>query len=79
MAIWKDGELTYILRLLQTKGNDSVPYDAVPSYLMTQAASARRDNRPAIATALDLAATCWTKRNVADATRIIREIIDANA
>jgi hypothetical protein len=79
MSAWKDGELTYILRLLETEGNDSVPYEAVPSYLRTQSASARRDGKTMIANALDLAAIVWIKQNYSDAKRIIREAIHANA
>lgn len=51
-STWKDNELGYCLLAIQTRGNSSVPYDAVASYLRVQSASAMRDNEPGISTAL---------------------------
>lgn len=40
---WKDGEIAYCERLVQTRGNPDVPRAAVASYLRTQIASADMD------------------------------------
>jgi hypothetical protein len=53
---WKDGEAGYCLGLVRSRGNRSVPRDAVESYLKCQVASATRDKAHTIAADLARAA-----------------------
>lgn len=57
---WNDGELTYLERLVQTRGNPSVPRDAVASYLRVQLAGAHRDGRTDVIDAIGALFNAWT-------------------
>lgn len=60
---WKDGELSYLRRLLASGGSADVPPNAVASYLDCQAASARRDGLEMLARSLELARDAWADRD----------------
>ena len=49
---WKDDEYQYILNLLASEGNPSVPKNAILSYLEVQISSARIDSQGTIALVL---------------------------
>jgi hypothetical protein len=56
---WKDDELGYILGMLATEGDASVPPDSIVMYLNTQAVGANKDRRHTISIALASAAELW--------------------
>ena len=49
---WKDDEYQYIINLLASQGNDSVPKTSIPSYIEVQISSARIAGQKTIALVL---------------------------
>lgn len=56
---WKDGEYQYCADLVLHNGDDKVPANCLRSYLMTQMASAKRDERADVVDALRVLLNVW--------------------
>ena len=72
---WKDGEVTYCLATVRSRGNFSVPRGAVEPYLKVQAASATREREHLIAADLARAAFYVGQDKWAEAERVLAEML----
>ena len=70
---WNGGELSYIVQLLESRGNKDVPRDHIVSYLRTQAAGATADKEFLIAAKLTEVSDYWQAKRYSDAVRIMRD------
>lgn len=70
---WNGGELDYLVRLLESRGNKSVPRESIVSYLNVQRHSAYRDGEFDIAENIRLALKSWQAGEYGEAVRVMRD------